>query len=131
MTRPPSALFREFPALNAFLLSWYLALSQGHNPHHQLETIVSVLGAPSEDDMSFVTHPAARKAILSRSSSKPKDLKSYFPSDASPVALDLLRRMVSSHLLASQYVLMTGVAAGGFSKSVMDHLSTLRVPRGV
>ena len=69
---------------------------QGHNPHHQLETIVSVLGLPPEEQLSFVTHPAARKAIMSRANAKPKDLESYFPADASPLALDLLRRMVSA-----------------------------------
>ena len=69
---------------------------QGHNPHHQLETIVSVLGLPPEEQLSFVTHPAARKAIMSRANVKPKDLESYFPADASPLALDLLRRMVSA-----------------------------------
>lgn len=69
-------------------------LVQGHNPHHQLETIVSVLGLPPEEELSFVTHPAARKAIMSRANTKPKDLESYFPADASPLALDLLRRMV-------------------------------------
>lgn len=67
---------------------------QGHNPHHQLETIVSVLGLPPEEELSFVTHPAARKAIMSKANSKPKELESYFPADASPLALDLLRRMV-------------------------------------
>ncbi|CAM9900835.1 unnamed protein product, partial [Discosporangium mesarthrocarpum] len=70
---------------------------QGHNPHHQLETIVSVLGLPSEDELSFVTHPAARKAIMSRANSSPKDLESYFPADTSPLALDLLRRMLVFH----------------------------------
>ncbi|CAM9826168.1 unnamed protein product, partial [Laminaria digitata] len=70
---------------------------QGHNPHHQLETIVSVLGLPPEEELSFVTHPAARKAIMSRANTKPKDLESYFPADASPLALDLLRRMLVFH----------------------------------
>lgn len=70
---------------------------QGHNPHHQLETIVSVLGLPPEEQLSFVTHPAARKAIMSRANAKTKDLDSFFPADSSPLALDLLRRMVSSY----------------------------------
>lgn len=55
---------------------------------------MSVLGLPPEEELSFVTHPAARKAIMSRANTKPKDLESYFPADASPLALDLLRRMV-------------------------------------
>lgn len=57
---------------------------------------MSVLGLPPEEQLSFVTHPAARKAIMSRANAKPKDLESYFPADASPLALDLLRRMVSA-----------------------------------
>lgn len=55
---------------------------------------MSVLGLPPEEQLSFVTHPAARKAIMSRANAKPKDLDSYFPADSSPLALDLLRRMV-------------------------------------
>lgn len=74
----------------------YSAYVQGHNPHHQLETIVSVLGLPSLEELSFVTHPAARKAVMSKANSKPKDLESYFPADTSPLAMDLLRRMVRS-----------------------------------
>ncbi|CAM9543773.1 unnamed protein product [Hapterophycus canaliculatus] len=70
---------------------------QGHNPHHQLETIVSVLGLPPEEQLSFVTHPAARKAIMSRANAKPNDLESYFPASTSPLALDLLRRMLVFH----------------------------------
>jgi serine/threonine protein kinase len=70
---------------------------QGHNPHHQLETIVSVLGMPSEEELSFVTHPAARKAILSRALPDPKPLDEYVPADTSPLAIDLLRRMLVFH----------------------------------
>ncbi|KAG5192323.1 kinase-like domain-containing protein [Tribonema minus] len=73
------------------------AFFQGHNPTHQLETIVSVMGMPTEDELSFVTHPAARKAILSRGGSTPKPLESYFPADTNPLAIDLLRRMLSFH----------------------------------
>lgn len=39
---------------------------QGSNPLHQLETIISKLGIPPKEQLAFVTHPAARKAILSR-----------------------------------------------------------------
>lgn len=55
---------------------------------------MSVLGRPPEEELTFVTHPAARKAIMSKANPKPKDFESYFPADASPLALDLLRRMV-------------------------------------
>lgn len=79
----------------SFCTHFHIPARQGHNPHHQLETIVSVLGLPSEEELSFVTHPAARKAIMSRANSEPKDLESYFPADASPLAMDLLRKMVS------------------------------------
>ncbi|CAM9135905.1 unnamed protein product [Chrysoparadoxa australica] len=70
---------------------------QGNNPHHQLETIVGVLGLPSEADLAFVTHPAARKAIMSKASQEPKGLESYFEPDTSPVALDLLKSMLVFH----------------------------------
>jgi serine/threonine protein kinase len=70
------------------------AFFQGQNPTHQLETIVTILGLPSESELSFVTHPAARKAIVSKGCANPKPLESYFPADTAPAAVDLLRRML-------------------------------------
>lgn len=97
---------------------------QGHNPHHQLETIVSVLGLPPEEQLSFVTHPAARKAIMSRANAKPKDLESYFPADASPLALDLLRRMVSA--CSTQQYRATSRHSAKFHVFVRRHTSSRR-----
>jgi mitogen-activated protein kinase 3 len=70
------------------------AFFQGQNPTHQLETIVTILGLPSESELSFVTHPAARKAIVSKGNAHPKPLESYFPAETAPAAVDLLRRML-------------------------------------
>lgn len=98
LDEPPCSSIRALTTLHIpFCFGSFHA--QGHNPHHQLETIVSVLGLPPEDQLSFVTHPAARKAIMSRANSKPKDLESYFPADSSPLAIDLLRRMVRTTVL--------------------------------
>ena len=40
-------------------------LFQGNNHIQQLENIIQVLGQPSEDEMSFVTHPKARSFLRS------------------------------------------------------------------
>ena len=67
---------------------------RGDTPQHQLETIVSVLGMPSDEAMSIITHSAARKAVCSGAECKPYPFKSYFPRDTSAVALDLLQQML-------------------------------------
>jgi len=76
---------------------------QGSNPLHQLETIVSKLGLPPKEQLTFVTHPAARKAILGRASADghpakaPKPLLSFFPPGTNPQAVALLARMLTFH----------------------------------
>lgn len=42
---------------------------QGSNPLHQLETIIAKMGVPPKEQLSFVTHPAARK-VSSKHSGK-------------------------------------------------------------
>ena len=76
---------------------------QGSNPLHQLETIVSKLGLPPKEQLTFVTHPAARKAILGRASAEglsakaPRPLLSFFPPGTNPQAVALLARMLTFH----------------------------------
>lgn len=50
---------------------------------------------------------------MAKANSKPKDLESYFPEDASPLAMDLLRRMVRTRgsRTLSVYVQMGGVSS--------------------
>ncbi|CAN0020701.1 unnamed protein product, partial [Sphacelaria rigidula] len=79
---------------------------QGKNPMHQLKMIVDVLGCPSEQDLSFIQDKAARAVVLQRARQaegaggqtgikvEPRPLSSYFPAGTSPLALDLLSRMV-------------------------------------
>lgn len=68
---------------------------RGDTPQHQLETIVSVLGRPSDAALAHVRHEAARKAILSGADCcEPYPFSSYFPKDVSPLALDLLLKML-------------------------------------
>lgn len=64
--------------------------------------IVDVLGCPSEDDMSFIQDKAARAVVLQharqagarRGAEGVRPLSVYFPSNTSPLALDLLAKMV-------------------------------------
>lgn len=67
---------------------------RGDTPQHQLETVISVLGMPSEDAMSFVQHEAARKAIHAGAECEPYAFASYFPRDTSTTALDLLQKLL-------------------------------------
>ncbi|CAM9866995.1 unnamed protein product [Hapterophycus canaliculatus] len=77
---------------------------QGKNPMHQLQMIVDVLGCPSEEDMSFIQDKAARAVVLQqarqavarRGAAGVRPLSVYFPTDTSPLALDLLAKMVSA-----------------------------------
>ncbi|CAM9759959.1 unnamed protein product, partial [Laminaria digitata] len=75
---------------------------QGKNPMHQLQMIVDVLGCPSEEDMSFIQDKAARAVVLQqarqagarRGSGGLRPLSVYFSTNTSPLALDLLAKMV-------------------------------------
>ena len=69
---------------------------RGETPQHQLETIVSVIGLPSEEILSKVKSEPIRKALHSGAECKPYPFKSYFPRDVNPVALDLLQKMLVS-----------------------------------
>lgn len=72
------------------------AFFRGDSPAHQLETIVSVVGLPSEEFMARIskTHDYLKKALYSGAECKPYPLRSYFPRDTNPVALDLLSKML-------------------------------------
>lgn len=76
--------------------------------------IVDVLGCPSEEDMSFIQDKAARAVVLQharqavtrRGTGGVRPLAVYFPTDTSPLALDLLAKMVGG-------VSESDAAAGG------------------
>lgn len=68
-----------------------------------LQMIVDVLGCPSEEDMCFIQDKAARAVVLQqarqagarRGTGGVRPLSVYFPTTTSPLALDLLSKMVS------------------------------------
>jgi len=67
---------------------------RGDTPQHQLETIISVLGKPTDRALAKIEHEAARKAIFAGAECEPYAFGSYFPRDTSPTALDLLGKML-------------------------------------
>lgn len=80
-----------------------------HTPTSFLtKMIVDVLGCPSEQDLSFIQDKAARAVVLQQArqargstlqnggKTELRPLSSYFPAGTSPLALDLLARMVRS-----------------------------------
>lgn len=70
---------------------------RGDNPQHQLEVIVSKLGCPSRDKLSFITHREALNAIQKYEGRKPPPFHSFFPPNTSSVGLDLLLQMLQFH----------------------------------
>lgn len=65
----------------------------GRDPSDQLHMIIRVLGSPSEEEMAFVPHEAARRAILQHGFYPKRPLIEFFP-DANPLAVDLLAQML-------------------------------------
>lgn len=63
----------------------------GRDPSDQLHMIVRVLGSPTPEEMSFVPHEAAKKAILQHGYYPKRPLSEFFP-DANPLAVDLLSK---------------------------------------
>lgn len=66
---------------------------QGKDPSHQLYIIIKTLGSPSEEEMAFIQHPAAKAAIVRHGFFPKRSLQSLFP-DTNPDALDLLEKML-------------------------------------
>ncbi|KAL4158251.1 hypothetical protein PRNP1_004030 [Phytophthora ramorum] len=65
----------------------------GRDPSDQLHMIIRVLGSPTEEEMSFVPHEAAKRAILQHGFYPKRPLIEFFP-DANPLAVDLLSQML-------------------------------------
>lgn len=70
---------------------------QGNNPLNQLETIISKMGVPPREQLTFVTHPAARKAVFAHANQKTKPLADLLPPGTNPKAVDLLKKMLTFH----------------------------------
>lgn len=67
---------------------------RGEHPHHQLACIVEKLGCPAPEDMEFVSHPLARKAVTSATESKVTPLSEFLPANTNVMAIDLLSKML-------------------------------------
>ncbi|KUF96125.1 hypothetical protein AM588_10005974 [Phytophthora nicotianae] len=65
----------------------------GRDPSDQLHMIIRVLGSPTEEEMAFVPHEAAKRAILQHGFYPKRPLIEFFP-DANPLAVDLLSQML-------------------------------------
>jgi serine/threonine protein kinase len=68
-------------------------LFPGRDYVHQLKLIVSVIGTPSDEDVSFVVNDRAKKFLRALSRVPKVPFRTLFP-DADPNALDLLDRML-------------------------------------
>lgn len=66
---------------------------RGKDPSHQLMKILQVIGSPNEQDMAFITHSQARKAVTKHGFFPKRQLKDLLP-DATPLAIDLLEKML-------------------------------------
>ena len=69
-------------------------LFPGEHYLHQLQLITEILGSPSEEDLAFVTAPAARTFMLNLPKSTGVPFAQLFPHVRGP-CLDLLKRMLT------------------------------------
>ncbi len=77
------------------------ALFQGRDYLQQLRLIIQFLGPPSESDLATISNPQAVEYIKRLPVTPPKDFAAHFP-DASPAAIDLLKKML--HFDASKRI---------------------------
>ena len=70
------------------------ALFPGENYLDQIQRIISVLGTPSYDDISYITNEQALKFIKSLPKRSKQQFEKLF-SKANPLALDLLENMLT------------------------------------
>lgn len=70
------------------------ALFPGDNYLDQIQRVIAVLGTPTYDDISYISNEKALDFIKSIPRRSRQSLDILFP-DASPLALDLLRKMLT------------------------------------
>ena len=70
------------------------ALFPGENYLDQIQRIISVLGTPNYDDISYITNEQALKYIKSLPKRSKQSFEKLFPK-ANPMALDLLENMLA------------------------------------
>jgi len=59
----------------------------------QIQKIISILGSPSKEDLSFITNPQAKEFVMKLPKRTKQQFNVLFPK-ANPVALDLLSKML-------------------------------------
>ena len=71
---------------------------QGENPRHQLEVILRKIGCPARERLAFIESTVGMRSVVSGLQGKPvPPFASFFPPGCSPLALDLLQRMLQVH----------------------------------
>jgi serine/threonine protein kinase len=70
---------------------------RGDNPQHQLEVIVSKLGCPPRERLTFIKHMEPLQAILKYEGRRPLPFHAFFPPNTAPLGLDLLSKMLQFH----------------------------------
>ena len=68
-------------------------LFRGENYLDQIKKINDILGSPSENDMSYISDPQARKFITDLPKTKKIEFNQIYPR-ANPLAIDLLEKML-------------------------------------
>lgn len=70
---------------------------RGDTPNHQLEIIINKIGLPPPERLNFIENPMALNAILQKGRRAPPPFHTLFPPNTSPVAIDLLAKMLTFH----------------------------------
>lgn len=71
------------------------AFFRGDNPQHQLEVIVSKLGCPPKEHLKFIESNVALQSVLQYENRTPPPFESLFPRGCNPLAIDLLKQMLT------------------------------------
>ena len=70
------------------------AFFKGDNPQHQLEIIVSKIGCPAKEKLTFI-RPEVLNFVQAAARARPaQPFHTYFPSNSNPAAIDILSKML-------------------------------------
>ncbi len=70
------------------------ALFPGKNGEQQLDLITDLVGAPSREDLQSLRSSRVKELLRTMRTKRPTDFRSFFPSEADDLELNLIREML-------------------------------------
>ena len=71
------------------------ALFPGKNGEQQLDLITDLVGAPSREDLQSLRSSRVKELLRTMRTKRPTDFRSFFPSEADDLELNLIREMLT------------------------------------